>query len=68
MTESVPRITKRTSVSELGTDRNHAPVGQARNDDSSKHQDIPVAMENNHPEGTEEQYFISPSIEALLRN
>ena len=39
---------------EPGTNRNHAPIGQAQNDGySAGSQEIPVLMENMCPEGTE---------------
>ena len=57
------------SVIEPGTNGNHAPIGQAQNSGSSANsREIPVSMDNVCPEGTEDQYFTSPSEEASGRN
>ena len=58
--ERVPSRTKRPSVRETGTNGNHAPIGQAQNNGSSANsQEIPVSMDNERPEGTEDQSIIS---------
>ena len=65
----VPSRNGRLSVRETGTDRNHAPIGQAQNDGSSDNsREILVSMENIRPEGTEYQYITCPSGEALGGN
>ena len=47
----------------------HAPIGQAQNDGYiANSQEIPVPMYNVGPEGTEDQYFTSPSGAAFGRN
>ena len=57
------------SVREPGTNGNHAPIGQAKNDGSSANsQEIPVSMDNVRPEGTEDQYITSADGEDLRRN
>ena len=57
--ERVPSTTEMTSVREPGTNGNHAPIVQAQNDGSSDIQEIPVSMDNVHPEGTEDQNVTS---------
>ena len=49
------------------TDGKYAPIGQAHNDCSSDSQEIPVSMDNMHPEGTEYQSVTSRSGENLGR-
>ena len=67
--ERLPRRTERTSVREPGTNGNHTPIVQAQNGGSSANsREILVSMDNVFPEGTEKQYFTSPSGEALGRN
>ena len=66
--DRVPRRTGMPSVIEPGTTGNHAPIGRAQNDGSSDIQEIPVSMDNVHPEGTEDQYVTYPSGEDLGRN
>ena len=44
------------------------PIGKAQNDSYSDSQEILVSTKNVRPEGTEDQYVISPSAEALERN
>ena len=66
--ERVPSRTERPSVSEPGTNGNHAPIGQAQNDDSIDNQEILVSMDNVCLEGNEDQYVRSPSGEYLGRN
>ena len=67
--ERVPRRTERPSSREPVTNGKHAPIGQAQNCSSSANiQEIPVSMDNVCTEGTEDQYVISPSGEALGRN
>ena len=56
-------------VREPGTNGNHAPSGQAQNNGSSANsQEIPVSMENERPEGTEDQSIKSADGEDLRRN
>ena len=66
--ESFPSRTERPSVREPGTNENHAPIGQTQNNSSSDSQEVPVSMDNVHPEENENQYVTSPSGEALGRN
>ena len=67
--ERVPSSTKRPSFRESVTNGNHAPIGKAQNDGySANSQEIPISMDNMCPEGTEDQYFTSPSGDALGRN
>ena len=66
--DMVPSRTESPSVRELGTNRNHAPIGQAHNDGSSDSQEIPVSMGNVRPEGNEDQSVTSPNEEALGSN
>ena len=45
--ERVSSRTERPSVREPGTNGNHAPIGQAKNNGSSSNsQEIPVSMDN----------------------
>ena len=50
---------------EPGTNGNHAPIGQAQNNGSSAN---PGLNKNVCPEGTEYQYFTSPSGDDFGRN
>ena len=67
--ERVPSRTKRPSFREPRTNGNHAPIGQAQNDGSSANiQEILVSMDNERPDGTEDQSIISADGEDLRRN
>ena len=67
--ERFPRSTQRLPVREPDTDGNHAPIGQAQNyGTSSNSQEIPVAMDNVLPDGTEDQSVTYPSGETLVGN
>ena len=67
--ERVPSSNERPSVREHGTNGNHAPIGQAHNDGSSANsQEIPVSMDNERTEGTEDQSITSADGEDLRRN
>ena len=67
--DRVPIRTERPSVRELGTNGNHAPIGQVQNDVSSANiQEIPVPMDNVRPEGTEDQSIKYTYGEYLRRN
>ena len=67
--ERYPSRTEIPSVRELGTNGNHAPIGQAQSSGSSVNSlEIPVSMDNVCPDGNENQYVTSPSGEALGRN
>ena len=67
--ERVPISTDIPSVREPDTNGNHAPISQAQSGSSSANsQEIPVSMENVCPKGNENQFFTSPSGEALGRN
>ena len=64
--ERVPSRTEIPSVREPGINGDHEPIDQAQNGGSSANiQEIPVSMDNVCPEGNEDQYFTSPSEEAL---
>ena len=53
----------------LGTNGNHAPIGQSQNGGSSTNsQEIPVSMDNVCLDGNEDQYVTSPSGEDLGSN
>ena len=67
--ERIPSRTERPSVREPGTNGNHAPIGQAQNDGSSaNNQKILVSMENERPEGTEDQSITFADGEDLRRD
>ena len=67
--ERVPSRTERPSVIEPGTNGNHVPIFQAqKNGCSANSQETPVSMENERPEGTEDQYITSADGEDLMRN
>ena len=65
----VPIRTERTSIRTPGTNGNHVPIGQSKNNGySANSQEIPVSMDNVCPEVTEDQYVTSPRGEALGSN
>ena len=66
--ERVLRRTERPSVRQPGTYGNHAPIGQSQNDGYSDSQEIPVPMDDVHPEGNGYQSITSTSGEDLGRN
>ena len=67
--KSLPSSTERPTVIEPGTNGNHAPIGQAQNDNSSANsQEISVSMDNVRPGVTEDQSIISIIGEALGKN
>ena len=67
--EMVPIRTERLSFRETGTDGNHSPFGQAKNNGyTSNSQEIPASMENVRPEGTEDQSITFASGEYFGRN
>ena len=67
--ERVPIRTYRPSVREPVTNGNYAPIGQAQNDRYIANiQEIPVSMDNERPEDTEDQSITSADGEDLRRN
>ena len=66
--ERAPTRTERLSVREPGAYWNHSPISQANNNSSSGSQEIPVSIDNEHPEATKDQVDASPSGEYFGRN
>ena len=59
--ERVPSSTEIPSVRELGTNGNHAPIGQAQNSGSSANsREIPVSMDNVCPDGNYRLLSLEP--------